>query len=135
MQGGRQQLNLQPYALEAGCFRLYTIIHEAIHSLGFFHMQSASNRDDYVEIVWKNIQLGTESNFNAYSDDKIDLFGSPYDYESVMHYSDTAFSANGKRTIVPLKKLGENVVMGQRVKITQYDIDRINMMYCVLENN
>ncbi|KAG5677775.1 hypothetical protein PVAND_007506 [Polypedilum vanderplanki] len=130
MQGGRQRLNLQSYKIESGCFRLYTIVHEFIHALGFYHMQSASNRDDYVKIVWKNIQDGAEHNFNAYSADKIHMYGEPYDYESVMHYSDTAFSKNGEKTIIPLTELNDGVTMGQRVKMTQHDIDRINAMYC-----
>lgn len=31
--------NIQPYTLNEGCFRLYTIVHELLHTLGFFHMQ------------------------------------------------------------------------------------------------
>uniref|UniRef100_A0A182J8W4 Metalloendopeptidase n=1 Tax=Anopheles atroparvus TaxID=41427 RepID=A0A182J8W4_ANOAO len=39
--GGMQTLNLQP----DGCMARGTIIHELLHSLGFVHMQSASDRD------------------------------------------------------------------------------------------
>lgn len=75
MRGGRQQLNLTPNQIEVGCFRLGTIIHEFLHALGFYHMQSASERDDYVEIVWENIQSGTEGNFAKYNDSIITNFG------------------------------------------------------------
>ncbi|KRG07932.1 uncharacterized protein Dmoj_GI25857, partial [Drosophila mojavensis] len=32
-----QQLNLQNYALDTGCFRLGSIVHEFLHALGFYH--------------------------------------------------------------------------------------------------
>lgn len=75
MQGGRQQLNLQPSQIEVGCFRLGTVIHEYLHAVGFFHMQSATERDDYVRIVWENIQAGTERNFDKYNASYITNFG------------------------------------------------------------
>jgi len=68
-------MNLQLFAPEVGCFRLYTIAHEMLHALGFFHMQSASDRDDWVEIVWENIQAGTENNFVSYGSSYIEDYG------------------------------------------------------------
>jgi len=53
-----QQLNLEPNEPGVGCFRLGTIEHELLHTLGFFHQQSATERDDYVTIHWENIQDG-----------------------------------------------------------------------------
>lgn len=127
--GGAQQLNLQSYEPGTGCFRKGTIIHEFMHALGFYHMQSATERDEYVRIVWENIQAGTESNFNTYDANRINQFQVPYDYGSVMHYSSTAFSINGEDTIVPLL-LEEGKVMGQREGMAESDIRRINNMYC-----
>lgn len=80
MRGGRQQLNLQSFEPELGCFRLYTIVHEFLHALGFYHMQSNYVRDDYVEIIWENIQSGTENNFNKMSEASTNNFGVDYDY-------------------------------------------------------
>ncbi|EAT33220.1 AAEL011550-PA [Aedes aegypti] len=125
--GGRQNINLQPYPVGTGCFRLGTIVHEMIHGLGFRHMQSTYNRDEYVEIVWENIQPGTENNFRLYDADTVSLFGTDYDYGSVMHYSSTAFSINGQKTIVALQETDQ--VMGQRVAMSEKDILKINRMY------
>ncbi|CAO1442387.1 unnamed protein product [Diamesa tonsa] len=128
-QGGRQFLNLAPNVRESGCFRLYTIVHEFTHALGFFHMQSATERDEYVEIVYDKIQQGMEHNFNIYGAAMINNFGVEYDYGSMMHYGKTAFSVDGSDTIVPLKPLNGQV-MGQRLRMSENDIERINMMYC-----
>lgn len=127
--GGQQTLNLQPYALEVGCFRLYTIVHEFLHAIGFYHMQSATERDEYVEIVWDKIQSGTANNFNTYGSDIISNYGVEYDYGSVMHYSATAFSTDGSPTIVPLRDLNGQT-MGQRLRISDRDIARANTLYC-----
>jgi hydrogenase maturation factor HypF (carbamoyltransferase family) len=129
MRGGRQQLNLTPNNPEVGCFRLYTIVHEFYHALGIYHMQSATERDEYVRIVWDNIQAGTQNNFNTYSADVISQFGVEYDYGSMMHYSRTAFSINGSDTIVAIRDLGDNI-MGQRLRQSDKDIARINNMFC-----
>jgi hypothetical protein len=129
MRGNRQQLNLQPFDPEVGCFRLYTIVHEFIHALGFYHMQSATERDHYVRIIWENIQSGTEGNFNKYEADRISQYGVEYDYGSVMHYSATAFSVNGEDTIVPTRDL-QGETMGQRLRMSDKDIARLNNKYC-----
>ncbi|KOB75859.1 Metalloendopeptidase [Operophtera brumata] len=79
----RQVLNLAK-----GCFKHGTIVHELLHTIGFYHMQSTYDRDDY------------------YNNDTVTDFGVEYDYESVMHYPEKAFSKNENKTIIPLKFFG-----------------------------
>lgn len=71
-------------------------------ALGFHHMQSSSDRDDYVKIQWENIQENMKYNFDSYSSSEVTRFNTPYDYYSVMHYYQYAFSKNNKPTILPL---------------------------------
>ncbi|KAH8267483.1 hypothetical protein KR018_007250 [Drosophila ironensis] len=123
-----QQLNLQNYPLDTGCFRLYTIVHEFLHALGFFHQQSAADRDEYVTIVEENIIEGMEFNFDKYSNQTVNDFGEKYDYGSVMHYGPYAFSNNGERTIVTADEAMEDVI-GQRLEISETDIRKLNAMY------
>lgn len=101
-------------------------MHEFIHALGFYHMQSTYNRDDYVEIKYENITPGKENNFNKYNGDTVSDFDIEYDYGSVMHYSSMGFSKNGEPTIVPKDSDAE---IGQRIGLSRRDIEKLNRMY------
>ena len=61
--------------------------------------QSRPDRDQHVQIVWSNIMTGREDNFARYSRSEVSTLSLPYDIESVLHYSATAFSRNGQYTI------------------------------------
>uniref|UniRef100_A0A182WXS3 Metalloendopeptidase n=1 Tax=Anopheles quadriannulatus TaxID=34691 RepID=A0A182WXS3_ANOQN len=124
--GRAQNLNLAPNVPGQGCFRIGTVVHEFLHALGFYHQQSASDRDEFVDIIWDNIQKGTENNFNIYSSSVVTDFNVQYDYGSVMHYGATAFSVNGQRTIIPKDP---NATIGQRLSMSERDISKLNWMY------
>ncbi|VVC91767.1 unnamed protein product [Leptidea sinapis] len=113
--------------LAKGCFRHGTVVHEMLHTLGFYHMQSSYNRDEYVAILWENISENHKHNFKKYTNDTVTDFGVRYDYGSVMHYPDTAFSINKNKTIVPLQ---EGVEIGQRKGLSDSDVAKLNKMYC-----
>ncbi|XP_031629453.1 seminal metalloprotease 1-like [Contarinia nasturtii] len=127
-QNKTQRLNLQKYKPGTGCFRLGTIMHEFLHALGFYHMQSAHDRDEYVTIHWGNIRSGYEHNFAKFNNTEVTNFNTTYDYGSVMHYSAYGFSKNGNATIVPVDEsfLGK---IGQREKLSEKDIFKLNTMY------
>jgi hypothetical protein len=129
MNGGKQILNLSPAPVGKGCFKLFSIVHELMHVLGFVHMHCATDRDEYIKVLEENILPNNTQNFVKYSKKVITQFGTGYDYESVMHYPATAFSKNREPTIIPLKSLNGGV-MGQREKLSDMDIARINAMYC-----
>ncbi|KAH8261862.1 hypothetical protein KR038_006050, partial [Drosophila bunnanda] len=121
-------IHLIPVELDKGCFRLGTIQHELLHSLGFRHQQTSSDRDEYVKIMEENIAEGRENSFSKSEASTFGNYDQPYDYGSILHYAPTAFSKNGEPTIVALKPEGLNQ-MGQRRKMSDIDISRLNTMY------
>ncbi|GAB0182522.1 meprin A subunit beta [Grus japonensis] len=125
---GNRQEGMQQLSIGANCDRIGTIQHEFLHALGFWHEQSRSDRDDYVSIMWDRIQTGKDHNFNKYDDKTSDSLNVPYDYTSVMHYSQNAFRNGTEPTIVT------NIpdfmdVIGQRMDFSDYDLQKLNRLY------
>jgi len=116
----------QDVSLASGCWQKGTVIHEVLHSLGFWHEQSRPDRDRHVRINLGNIPAGVRYNFNKFSYSQIDSLGSPYDLGSVMHYNGYAFSQNGRPTIVDLSG---RAVQTQRNGFSKQDLFQLNKMY------
>ncbi|XP_026221214.1 high choriolytic enzyme 1-like [Anabas testudineus] len=123
---GRQG-NVQTVSLKSeGCIYFGTVQHELIHALGFNHEQCRSDRDEHIKILLQNVIPGEEYNFNKIN--TLNL-GTPYDYNSVMHYGRLAFSKdNVSPTMVAIPD--SNAVFGTATQMSQNDIDRINLLYC-----
>jgi len=119
--GGVQEMSLQ----SPGCMSVGTIMHEMIHALGFWHEQSRFDRDDFVNILWDNIQPGKEHNFLKYSASQATTFGVRYNQRGIMHYGGGSFSKNGRPTITA-KNGG---VVGSTQNLEQTDIDKLRKMY------
>lgn len=101
----------QPISLSFRC-GLGSTIHEILHALGFLHMHTAAERDDYVTINWGNVMRGTKHNFDKYTT-HVSMFGTEYDYRSIMHYGAYFFAVDKSiPTITPLN--APESAMGQR---------------------
>uniref|UniRef100_A0A3P8VPM9 Metalloendopeptidase n=1 Tax=Cynoglossus semilaevis TaxID=244447 RepID=A0A3P8VPM9_CYNSE len=119
-QGGQQPVSLR----RNGCLYISTAQHEVLHAIGFHHEQNRSDRDRYVHILMQNVWSGMEGNFVKAS--TLNL-GTPYDFNSIMHYTKYAFSKNGQPTI--LAKSDPNLEFGHATYMSKNDIDRINRLY------
>ncbi|KAJ0061259.1 hypothetical protein NL108_013934, partial [Boleophthalmus pectinirostris] len=118
--GDKQLVTLQRF----GCVQLGIIQHEVMHALGFHHEHNRSDRDQYVRINWDNIMSSFSYNFEKADTDNL---ATPYDYSSIMHYSKDAFGKNWADTITPIPN--PNVQIGQRDRLSDLDVLRINHLY------
>uniref|UniRef100_A0A673L2V0 Metalloendopeptidase n=1 Tax=Sinocyclocheilus rhinocerous TaxID=307959 RepID=A0A673L2V0_9TELE len=119
-QGGGQVVSLE----RPGCVYHHTVQHELLHALGFHHEQNRSDRDKHIKILLENV-LQKQSNFKKSETNNL---ATPYDYNSVMHYSRKAFSRNNEPTMIPIPD--GNVVIGEARSMSRNDILRINRLYC-----
>lgn len=105
------------------------IIHEVLHTLGFWHEQSRPDRDTYITVLSGNIISGAEINFEKQR--TIHSLGSPYDYGSIMHYPSNAFSysPDSVNTIEPTRTLYKWEVMGQTSQLSPSDIQQLRLLY------
>ncbi|XP_058833188.1 zinc metalloproteinase nas-4-like [Topomyia yanbarensis] len=122
MHGGAQDLNLDP----RGCMTKGSILHQLLHTLGFTHPSSRPDRDLYVRVVPANVNSHDLVYLDKADQGEINDFGIPYDFDSIMHRSGWAFSANGKQTIV---SSNGDTELGQREKLSFKDIRKLNRMY------
>lgn len=116
-QGGKQTISLDQY-ISVG-----SVIHEMGHTVGLYHEHTRKDRDQYVKILWNNIQSGQSYNFNIYSSGT-DI--GPFNINSVMMYWPTSYSKNGQPTIT---RADNSNFTYNRTGFTTGDINTINTMY------
>lgn len=68
--GGRQVVSIG-----SGCVNFGIIIHELMHSVGFFHEQSRPDRDEYVVVNWTNVADDMKDQFIKYNYGMINTMG------------------------------------------------------------
>ncbi|WP_223788392.1 M12 family metallopeptidase [Marinicella meishanensis] len=89
--GGKQVVNIIPTT------SVGWVVHEIGHVIGLWHEHSRPDQEDNIEILWDNISANDYNQFRPILTNN-QVVG-PYDYSSIMHYPDTAFSENGQLTI------------------------------------
>ncbi|MCB0357084.1 MAG: hypothetical protein KDD40_08760 [Bdellovibrionales bacterium] len=120
----------QPIFLAEEC-RGPQIIHEILHALGFIHEQSRTDRDNYLEIMWSEIQADFRAQFmKVPTSYMLGMKNSKFDYRSAMLYQPTAF-ANNPGTEV-MKSKTKNRISPTQEGLSAGDIERLIQVYGTL---
>ena len=54
MQGGPQVIGLGPHCYD----QVGLVFHEIMHAVGFYHEHNRPDRDNFVTVIWDNIEPG-----------------------------------------------------------------------------
>ncbi|MBK9292841.1 MAG: hypothetical protein IPM57_00085 [Oligoflexia bacterium] len=114
-----------------GCWYQKTILHEIGHAFGLIHEHQRPDRDKYIKINMENIGSGflglqTKVNFDK-QEAKLSV---PYDFLSIMHYNQYAFSKNNQATIEPQEEFKKFLdIMGNTFEISEGDIKSMLALY------
>jgi len=102
------------------------LCHEFMHSLGFFHEHTRTDRDQYVTIHWDNIPQDWVHNFYKCDErgDGCNDLKVGYDYGSIMHYGRNLL---GKQVISAKKFVAQTI--GQRRAMSVLDVRGIREYY------
>jgi len=72
-----------------------------------------------------------QHNFNLYSQSEADVQGIPYDFDSIMHYGPYGFAINRNVPVIEPRDSSISLNrLGQRDKLSPYDIMQVNIRYC-----
>ncbi len=119
--GGMQEVFLTP---QCG---IREILHEWMHTIGFLHEQNREDRDQYVQILWDNIEEVNRPQFKKLPNDYMGVVGRPFDYQSIMMYSSETFSMFPGEPAL-LTSDGEVIPRTSNL-LSDEDIARINQGY------
>ena len=103
------------------------MLHELGHVIGLEHEQCRTDRENYVNIHYNNIDPNFTRPFDIRQN--ISSFGVPYDYRSLMHYGKDDFAIEpGLITIETLDPDYQDVI-GAGKRLTNLDLLTIDRMY------
>ncbi|CAM1309536.1 nas-15 (predicted) [Pycnogonum litorale] len=116
--GGEQKISIG-----SGCCHSAIIQHEIMHAVGFYHEHNRPDRDQYIRIVWGNIDPVYADDFVKNKPSEVTTFNTTFDFHSTMMYGSNAF---GTGTIV--RKDNSGTIKGHN-KMSSSDWYRLKKYY------
>ncbi len=119
----------QPVLISPKCGKT-EVMHELMHALGFVHEHSRQDRDNYIDILWENIQPQFLFQFNKMPDQMVHNYSGSvfeFDSESIMLYPDNAFAKlQGQKT---MRSKGRRAIHPSRDELSRVDKERLYYLY------
>ncbi|XP_063447404.1 zinc metalloproteinase nas-6-like [Mytilus trossulus] len=125
----------QVLSIDVHCFRYHTtmfngtILHEIMHTLGFWHEHTRPDRDQYIKVNYDNVEQAHHFDYEKMDITETGLNDKKYDYYSIMHYSTRTFAKDRQKpTFEPTQHVDMHDI-GQRKYLSDVDIKGIQQLY------
>lgn len=119
--GGKQLITLSPLC-DTGA-----IIHEMVHTIGFYHEQNRIDRNKHIEVFWGNIEKKFWPQFKIIQTESTLNTDTPFDFKSIMLYPPTFFAKDKK--FATMASLDGELYEPYTEELSYWDIEEINMLY------
>eukprot|EP00928_Gymnodinium_smaydae_P030845 TRINITY_DN22812_c0_g3_i1.p1 TRINITY_DN22812_c0_g3~~TRINITY_DN22812_c0_g3_i1.p1 ORF type:complete len:894 (+),score=170.23 TRINITY_DN22812_c0_g3_i1:170-2851(+) len=133
---GRQDLGdgeSQTLNLGTGCEFMGLALHQLGHALGLAHTTARADRDKFIKVFPSNARTPNDFDVDLAAND-LAYTGTRFDFFSVMNLPAFAFSKHGQPTILVKSDLRLTGFLGQRLGLSQQDVEHLAEMYYCLDS-
>ena len=120
--GGKQEIYVTKSVRE------FKVVHEVMHTLGFWHEHQRPDRDDHIQIFEDNIIPKFRNQFDKFRPDDWEKNYRAYDFDSILHFSSRSFALPSKLGLPSLRKLDGSMIPTNK-RLSKGDILLLNTFY------
>ena len=129
---GVQNFGNNTLSIGPGCEDTGIMLHELGHAFGFMHEHQRADRDHYITVLWENIQLEWDyayAQLGMTITEGGSVEATAYDFGSLMHYGNGAFSSGGPTFTVKPGFESHAHLVGNLQSISALDGQGMAMLY------
>lgn len=126
---GAQSIVLDP---SQNCLQPSVVMHEIGHAIGFYHEHSRPDRDEYVEIIYSNIDMldpTFRKDYRLLNPSEVNSLGVGYDYNSIMHYNRYRSVVDSNVKLEVIRPRDPNITIGEAHGLSPLDVIQTNRLY------